>query len=173
MRAGGRWVILDLGPAHAATIQYLNEFRCRLDIADMPAWLHRFNDDSEEIQPDDVAESMLPAGGNEPTDVVFCWDLLNYLDRQALMAVTRRIAARARPGALVHSLIVYSSSRMPVSPTLYYPAQDDYLISTLATSEEREAPRYTPDDLARCMPGYRVERAMLLNNGMQEFLFRL
>ena len=80
---------------------------------------------------------------------------------------------RARPGALVHSLIVYSSSRMPVSPSYYYPDEHDCLINMPVTGEEREAPRYTPDDLSRCMPGYRVERGMLLNNGMQEFLFRL
>jgi hypothetical protein len=38
---------------------------------------------------------------------------------------------------------------------------------------ERPAPRYTPEDLARCMPRYSVERGRLLRNGMQEFLFRL
>ena len=37
----------------------------------------------------------------------------------------------------------------------------------------RMAPRYTPEDLAHCLPRYRVERARLLRNGMQEFLFRL
>lgn len=174
MRAGNRWVILDLGPANAATIRYLNEFRCRLDIADMPAWLHRLSSDEEEdIDLRQRAESILPVRGEEPTDIVFSWDLFNYLDRPALKAVAERIAARARSGTFVHSLIVYSSSRMPVSPSMYYPGDDDYLNTLPVTTEERDAPRYTPDDLARCMPAYRVERAMLLNNGMQEFLFRL
>ena len=41
--------------------------------------------------------------------------------------------------------------------------------STVVTT----APRYTPEDFALCMPRYTVERARLLRNGMQEFLFRL
>jgi hypothetical protein len=34
-----------------------------------------------------------------------------------------------------------------------------------------DSPRYTPEILGQCMPLYRRERAMLLRNGMQEFLF--
>jgi hypothetical protein len=42
-----------------------------------------------------------------------------------------------------------------------------------APQPTRNAPRYTPEDLSQCMPRYSVERARLLRNGMQEYLFRL
>ena len=45
--------------------------------------------------------------------------------------------------------------------------------STAQPGRERPAPRYSPEDLARCMPRYSVERGRLLRNGMQEFLFKL
>jgi len=38
---------------------------------------------------------------------------------------------------------------------------------------ERIAPRYSPEDLGQWMPAFSVERARLLANGMQEYLFRL
>lgn len=173
MREGDRWVVLDLGPAHAQTISFLNEFRCRLEIADLPASLDTLVADDESVQMSDRAEALLPARSDEPVDIVFCWDLLNYLERPALTALMARIAERARHGTLVHSLIVYADSRMPVEPSVYVPGEGDHLISMSVTNEQREAPRYTPDDLSRCMPAYRVERAVLLNNGMQEFLFRI
>ena len=47
------------------------------------------------------------------------------------------------------------------------------LVAAAPPQDERDAPRYSPADLARCMPGYTVERARLLRNGMQEYLFRL
>jgi hypothetical protein len=41
------------------------------------------------------------------------------------------------------------------------------------SATEIKAPRYSPEDLSR-MPGhYAVDRARLLANGMQEYLFQL
>ena len=175
MRAGGRWVIQDLGAANAATIDYLNQFRCRLEIADLPASLSSLlsseADDDESLG--NKVQQALPARTDEPVDIILCWDLLNYLDRRTLTAVMARLAQRANQCTWVHSLIVYSAARMPVVPSLYMPNEQDDLITTPVTTELRDAPRHTPDDLARCMPDYRVERAVLLNNGMQEFLFRI
>lgn len=181
MLAGGRWIVLDLGPAQAATITYLNHFRCRLDIADLPVSIAGLNAEESKEQRRQLAEAALPVTGSEPTDVVFCWDLLNYLERPALTALMERISERARSGSLLHALIVYSNKRMPERPGPYYPIhdpEDETLASTrLAnirmTTRECDAPCYTPDDLAHCMRGYQIERAKLLSNGMQEFLFRL
>jgi hypothetical protein len=83
------------------------------------------------------------------------------------------IAARARPGALAHALIVYSERSMPECPGRYLPAEESRLINRGAAAAEIAAPRYSPDDLRRIMGTFAIERAMLLGNGMQEFLFRL
>lgn len=181
MLADGRWVIQDLGPAQAATVDFCNRFRCRLEIADLPTELAVLNEETDPARLAVLAERALPKPVQDPVDVVLCWDLLNYLQRPALTAIMERVAARAHSGCLVHALIVYSATHMPVHPGRYYPwhdqtdedAHDDQLVYVSATSKQREAPRYTPDDLAHCLRGFRVERAVLLNNGMQEFLFRL
>lgn len=181
MLSGGRWVVLDLGPAQAATIDFLNHFRCRLDIADLPVSIAALNNEEDAERRSRLAETALPKRASESTDIVLCWDLLNYLQRPVLTSLMERIAARSRSGTLVHALIVYSGTRMPEQPGPYYPVydtDDETLTSTrLAnirmTSKECPAPRYTPDDLKHCMPGYHIERAKLLSNGMQEFLFRL
>jgi hypothetical protein len=120
----------------------------------------------------EAAAGLLPQRRAEATDIVLCWDLLNYLERPALRALMGELLLRLRPGSLVHALIAYSTPHMSARPERFVPTDGHRLLHHTVTAEKMLAPRYSPDDLARCMPGYFVERAMLLRNGMQEFLFR-
>jgi len=172
MQGGERAVILDLGPAQPATISLFSNFRCRLDIADIAEGLPSLNE--EEQTPEALmnrAEGLLPERRDEPTDLVLCWDLLNYLKPPALKALMTCVAERGRPGMVAHLLIAYSASRMPARPNRYAPTGDYRLNVLPVTSEEIDSPRYTPEILGQRMPRYRRERAMLLRNGMQEYLF--
>lgn len=168
-----RLVVLDLGAAETKTIAFFGRFRCRMDIADIADRIEALNADRDAETLPGHAESLLTARHDEPTDVVLCWDLLNYLEPAALAALTRAITARTRTGAHMHALIAYSESSMPVSPGRYVPLEDGRLHDLAPSRTERPARRYTPDDLKRHLPGCKIERARLLANGMQEFVFRL
>ncbi|HEY8521906.1 MAG TPA: hypothetical protein VIN61_17675 [Gammaproteobacteria bacterium] len=168
-----RWVVFDLGRARTETIALLGRVRCRLQVVDLVDDAERLNAlaaDPRELQA--AVEALLPRRG-EPADAVLCWDLLNYLQRPALTAVMEAIAARGRPGMLAHALIYYAAPRMPMRPALFVPLPDRRLVDLAPPVAERAAPRYSPEDLGRCMPRYRVERARLLRNGMQEYLLQL
>jgi hypothetical protein len=173
MHAGDRWVVLDLGAARTETIAVLSQFRCRLDIADLADGLEALSAETDPRRLRELVETLLPPKRKEPTDVVFCWDLVNYLTRPALAAVMEGIAARGRPGTLAHCLVVYSAAKMPVRPGIFVPVDEQRLLNVGPAQAERPAPRYSPEDLAQSMPRYTVERGRLLRNGMQEFLFRL
>lgn len=173
LQTGGRWVVLDLGAAHSATIRALGKFRCRLEIVDLAEGLDSLNGEIDARRIRQRAEALLPARRSEPTDVVLCWDLINYLNQPALNAVMECIALRCKRGALAHGLVYYSAKAMPERPSTFIPIDDQHLLQQIQPGRERPAPRYTPEDLARCMPRYNVERGRLLRNGMQEFLFRL
>ncbi len=166
-----RLIVLDLGAAHTQTVALFGQFRCRLDIADLADDLHRLNNEPEPELLPETAEALLPRRHDEPVDLVLCWDLLNYLEKPALKALMARIAQRVRAGALVHSLIAYSEPKMPLHPGQFIPVDGLDLVNIAPDGELRDAPRYTPDDLKRCLSGFYIERAMLLSNGMQEFLF--
>ena len=62
---------------------------------------------------------------------------------------------------------------MPERPSTFVPVDEQRIVQHTTPGRERPAPRYSPEDLARCMPRYSVERGRLLRNGMQEFLFKL
>ena len=168
-----RWVVLDLGAAHTETISLFAQYRCRLDIADLADGLDELNVLQDRRQLQVTAEALLPSRSGEATDLVLCWDLLNYLERPALSAVMSCVAERSRRNTLAHALIVYSDAHMPSRPGSLVPLPDLHLVNLASQADRRPAPRYSPGDLSDCLPGYVIERAMLLGNGMQEFLFRL
>lgn len=170
---GGRWVVLDLGAARARTVALLSQYHCRLDVADLIDDVDSLNAETDPSGLHDAAERMLPAQREEATNAVFCWDILNYLTPPALNALMSCVAMRGRPGTLVHTLMVYSEPHMAARPGQFGLLDDNGLIDTAYSRREREAQRYTLSELTDQLPGYSIERAMLLTNGMQEILFRL
>jgi hypothetical protein len=173
LEGGGRWVVLDLGAARSKTIETFGRFRCRLDVVELVDGLDSLRDESDPRVLRQRVESLLLPRTAEAVDIVLCWDLINYLSQPALTAVMDCIAARCKSGSLAHGLVYYSTRTMPQKPGCFVPVDDHRLANLAGPGPERPSPRYSPEDLARCMPRYTVERGRLLRNGMQEFLFRL
>jgi len=165
--------VIDLGSAHSATIRAFAEFRCRIEIVELADGLDSLNGEIDPRRIRQRADALLPARGRELTDVVLCWDLINYLNQPALTAVMECIALRCKRGAFAHGLVYYTGKVMPERPSTFIPLDDQRIVQHVTPGRERPAPRYSPEDLARCMPRYTVERGRLLRNGMQEFLFKL
>jgi hypothetical protein len=167
-----RSVVLDLGPVRSETVALLTPYRCRLDIADLAEGLEALNQEPDPALMRERVEALLPPPRQEPVDILLCWDLLNYLQRPAIIALMTSLSGRMRPGAFAHLLIVYSGTSMPARPSRFAPLPDGRLVETPTTDARRNAPRYSPEDLGKCLRGLRSESATLLRNGMQEFLFR-
>lgn len=174
--ANGRHVVLDLGAASTPMLALLGRSRSRVEVADLAHFGGIDYLNSKEPGPALVgaAESWLPNSlSNDAIDLVFCWDLPNYLTLAALSALMAAIAQRARPGALVHAMIFYADRNMKAHPGRFVPTPDGELIDQSATGEAIAAPRYSPEDLGKSMGRFVIDRARLLGNGMQEFLFEL
>ena len=168
-----RFVVLDLGAARGETVALLTPFRCRLEIADLAPGLEGLDQESDPATRRARVAALLPPPGQEPTDIVLCWDLLNYLQRPGLAALMQGVVARMRPGGFAHALIVYAGHTMPSRPSQFAPLPAGRFIQTPTTATQRTAPRYSPEDLSKCLGGLRTESAVLLRNGMQECWFRL
>jgi hypothetical protein len=167
-----RVIVLDLGAAHSKTLELFSRFKCRIEIVDARADIESLNGISEAADLEAAVAALLPRAGPDPLDLVLCWDLPNYLEKRALAALMAALAARTAPGGFAHALIVYLEKRMPARPGDYVPLDDFRLLNLGQSPADRAAPRYSPEDLKLCMPGFAIERGRLLGNGMQEFLFR-
>jgi hypothetical protein len=171
-----RHVALDLGAVSTQMLSLLGGFRCCVEIADLVRndGLQQLNAEQEPNERLAVAESLLPEHRvDDPVDLVYCWDLLNYLNPDAISALMAAIESRTQPGGRAHALIVYFERTMPDRPGRWMPGEDGILVDRAVPSPAMiEAPRYSPEFLGRIMGGVAIEHARLLANGMQEFVFR-
>ena len=177
LSATERHVVLDLGTASTAMLALLGQSRCRVEIADLAHFggVDRLNTAEPGPAVTNAINAMLPNRlPDDAFDLVFCWDLPNYLTLDALSTLMNAIAHRARPGAVAHALIYYAERDMREHPGRFVPTADGAeLIDYGATNAAIAAPRYSPEDLDKGMGRFVLDRARLLSNGMQEFLFRL
>lgn len=169
--------VLDLGAASTALLGLLGQSRCRVEILDLAHFggIEQLNTIEPGAALAEAVDSMLPNRlPDDAFDLVFCWDLPNYLTLNALSALMNAIGHRARPGAVAHALIHYAERDMCEHPGRFVPSSDaDELIDCHTAHASIAAPRYSPEDLDKGMNRFVLDRARLLSNGMQEFLFRL
>lgn len=163
--AGGRQRWLDFGRVQPVLLERLSDGPHRLVVADL------------ELQGGDDAPplslQMLERGPRpEAFDVLLTWDWLNHIDRDALRRIGARLARHAVPGAHLHALIHYSTDAMPPKPREFRLTGDGDVQVFEGPAGPRPAPRYSPKALEKAMPHWQVDRTMLLNNGMQEFVMR-
>ncbi len=175
LNADERHIVLDLGTASTAMLALLGQSRCRVDVADLAHFggLDRLNTADQGSEQTRAAALLPTRGSGDPAELIFCWDLPNYLSLNALSALMAAIRERARPGALAHALIAYSDREMKEHPGCYVPTPEGELVDLNVPGSTITAPRYSPEDLGKHMAGFVIDRARLLSNGMQEFLFRL
>ena len=168
--------MLDLGAASTATLALLGRSRSRVEVVDLAHFGGIEQLSTAEPGPElaGAANALLPQPPpGEAFDLVFCWDLPNYLTLDALSALMAAIRERACPGALVHALVFYAQRDMNSHPGRFTPTDDGGLIDNGSAGAMIAAPRYSPEALEKSMGYFAIDRARLLSNGMQEFLFRL
>lgn len=168
MARGPKPHILDLGPAIGANVEFLSEFGCRLSIQDL--YLTRTTAaDGEELGPE-FFEQLVPLSDGPQFNVVFAWDLFNYLSRKELGRLTARLRQACRPGAQVLALIWIHKS-IPAQPIRFRFRGTDKLHYDRRTALERPGPRFQPAEINQLMSGFQVDRSFLLRHGIQEYLF--
>ena len=163
--ARGRVCWADLGRAQAGRLARLSRDRARIFVFDLPAlragggtWTR-------------LDRAGLPAP-DEAVQAFLGWDLLNYMTAGELGELAASMAAHADSGCRLHALIQYSSKTMPQWPGAHS-LDENFALQPADPGEAMPAPRYSPKALEKALPQWRVESTMLLNNGMQEFLFAL
>jgi hypothetical protein len=170
-----RRIFLELGPLTGGTLSLLRGFRSCLVVADAAEALASLSGESADpAWLDQRLAAVLPQTLDEPVDAVFCWDLLNHLSPPMLAALGRGLSRIVRPGGLAHALIQAGGVTMPERPARYTAISANELAcrDPLAASR-RPSPRYTPWDLEKHCGTLKVDRSVLLRNGMQEYLLRI
>jgi hypothetical protein len=169
-----RHVILVPGTANSGILALLHGTRSRIVVCDAALSISQLD---EKALDDEVLHAsmvgLLLEAGSEKIDTVLCWDLLNYMSPAVLKAFADRIHSIMSPGGRLHAYIHSASAEMAQVPQDYRLQVDGQVHQLVSDSKVRKTPRYSYGDLEKHMRGVRVERSMLLRNGIQEYLFQL
>ena len=163
--------VLDLGSAVGSNVEFLSQFGCKLYIEDLYAALSSRPTVGEgEIAGPEFFESFLAVPDDVRFDVVFAWDVFNYLQRRELAYLGEHLRRLCRPGARLLALMS-SLKQIPAQPIRFRIVDEENLAYERRTQLERPGPRYVPAELNDRLRGFHVDRSFLLRHGIQEYLF--
>jgi len=163
--------ILELGPVRSGNIEFWSRFSPSIYIADLRSSLPLpvlTSEDSEFVDPDWVNLLGLPP--DRSYDVILAWDLLNYMEIQAVSSLIRHLSRFCRPGTILFSLI-FDQKQMPDAITVYHIADESHLRYECPNSQVRTCLRHQPRALAGVMTRFRSSNSFRLKNGVVEYLF--
>lgn len=164
--------ILDLGPASGANLEFFSQFSCRLYFEDLYATLSSF----DYFSPEDgfsyaaVFDYLLPFAGKTRFDVIFSWDLFNYLEKEELRHLMRHLSRFCNRGTILFSLIS-TLKTIPEKPNRYQILDPQRLLYVVNSSVMLDCPRYQQSELDHLLPNFRVGNSFILRNGFKEYLF--
>ena len=167
-----KYHILDLGAASGSNVDFFSQFRCKIHIEDLYQTLSSFDFLSPEdgFSYDVVYDYLLPYGRNTSFDLIFAWDLFNYMEEAEVHHLVLYLGKFCRTGTLLFSLIS-TSKHIPESPTKFKILDQEHLQYEISSPVLRPGPRYQQTDLTRLMPHFRICNSFLLRNGFKEYLF--
>lgn len=156
--------VLDLGPARAGTVEFLNRFRPRIQIEDLTHTLL-----SPAAANDPLRDLSFP-DGERTFDLILLWDLVNYLSPDQTKDLSQRIAAVSTPDTVLYAQI-WTTPAMPNEPQRIHIADGGTIVHTPRSARTRPAQRITKRRLHELLPEFEFARSFLTRSGMEEYLF--
>ena len=168
---GPKHNILDLGAAVGTNVEYFSQFNCQLRIEDLFQNVSSLNTAAAQGigWATEQARRLFSYGDDMRFDVVLAWDLFNYLEPVALQALMSYLSRFCQSGTLLF-VLVYTRKEMAKEPINFTIIDQATITLKQASGEQRPCPQYTLGELQKRLPGFKVVRAFLLQNGMQEFV---
>lgn len=155
--------VLDLGAACGGNLEFFQSRAASLGIEDVLASL-------PEAGPEQALQ-LLPEGRGD-FDLVLAWDLFNYLPQTVLEPVLARLSDCLGPQGRLHAFIYNSLSQIPARPSHWIIGADTRLRRAGGWNQSRPSLRYSTWHLQRHGPRLDLERAMLLQSGIQEIMLK-
>lgn len=165
--------ILDLGKPLSRNIEFFSHVSCTLYVENLFESLIALPPpaDGEGKNPyEDRVAKALAHSPDTRLDVIFGWDLFNYMHGDQIHALMKRLSASCRSGTLLF-IMISNTPTIPNEPARMTVSFDGRVSYEPVSDDARANPRYTPLALERMMPGFRLLHSFLLGTAMQDYLF--
>lgn len=168
--------ILDLAPVNADLLEYFSQYHCKLHLPacrDELLTLCIKDDEVDRSLSREFKRSIpLPDSDNNTLDLLLLWDLPNYLDKQVLSALITYLAPYTSKRTVLHTYI-HTRQSMPAQPGDYRLTSEKNVLVDMPAAWTAISPMYYQELLHKVFAPFRVERGMLLANGLQEYILRM
>lgn len=164
-----RFTVLHLGPMQPETMDFFSRYRCTIHVYDVFAELPISTDPAEEQTVEQRLASSLDFPSDARFDLCLFWDLFNYLEPEAISALTRLLQPHWYRHSRAYALGVHNT-RSPQRDTSFAIAHMDALA---LRPRSTRLPGYAPQPQSRLkdlMVGMEVQRSVLLGDGRLELL---
>ena len=164
-------VLLDFGPVIGTNVEHFGErLGCKLFIEDLLADIERHRKAGTIDQ--------LPASfekrfrhGDGTVDGILCWDVFDFLDKNAATALARQIVRMLKPGGIVMGF--FCSSAVENATFTKYEIVDDTSLRHRHHPGNGGAKRVLQNrDIIRMFEGLNVSDSFLLKTNTREMLLR-
>lgn len=165
--------ILDLGVPCGRNVDFFARVPCTLYVEDLFESLLRLPPPNDEDDGDDWDRRVERCLAHDPGvrfDMIFAWDLINYMHVDLIRALMKRLSRSCGSGTLLY-IIISTAPRIPRRPAKLSITNEDKVRYHAEAPLDKPNPRYTPLKVERMMPGFRLLHSFLLGASLQEFLF--
>lgn len=156
--------VLDLGFCSNQTLTTFSFYRAKITFEDVSS---AFEGGAEV----DLKNVLLDYSSDTQFDLIFAWDVLNYFTPADMATLFKHLAQYSHRGTRLHALLS-TLFVMPVVPGHFNLNGQGQVSYSQMLERLRECPRYSPRDLEKLAPDFKIDRLVLLQNGFYEIIFR-
>lgn len=173
LAAERKHAILDLGLPSGSNVDFFARVPCTLYVENLFDSLLTLPPPGEEEGADAWDRRVERCLAHDPKvrfDMIFAWDLINYMQIELIHALMKRLSRSCRSGTLLY-IIISTAPKIPRRPAKLSISHEDRVRYHGEAPLDKPNPRYTPLKVERMMPGFRLLHSFLLGASLQEFLF--
>jgi len=164
-------VLLDLGPVVGPNVAFFGErLACKIIVEDVFATIERAAAAGERGSLSAALSSQF-ARESASVDGILCWDVFDYLDREAGRTLAVRLTALLRPGGALYGFFGTTDIELTHYSRVTFEAEDVLRVRTYPATPVRRTVLVTRD-VNRMFEGLAVAESVLLKTSARECLFR-
>lgn len=169
--------ILDISNANSDSIDFFNDYTCKLFITNSITEIHKLSPDSINTQ-HKWHRALVKSMGfykkdKAELDIILLWGLANYLPPDQLKQLIEYLLPQCSERTYLHAYI-FNSEKMTDSPSNYRIKNNNKIgVYPQNTEKEITCPMYHLSDLQQHLSPFKLEHSVMLSSGIQEYLFQL
>ena len=163
--------ILDFGPVRSSTIDFLSEYPSYITILNSVDELANVSWDRETETDSDFAErinKLIPVD-EQAYDLVLVWDCFNYLSADIIKIVHQRLLSACHRNTRIYGFL-YTSETQHSSPWSFWVHSHRKMSCRANTEVTHQVRPLNSLKLMQYLPRFKLDRSVLILNGMQEYL---